>query len=353
MLRQVNILKDGIPIFQRKFAIGLGAHEFNNLWHLALKDINFEYFFDEEIITRFYWKYRITILTVQHRLVIVFTTDMTNSEEIIKDAITQCRNRFLQKFEEILDKEYDPVEIVEFTFDLIDIYDKLAPKISIVGHSGVGKTTITRLIQNATVPLTHLPTISGEIQYVSDDKINLSIWDFAGQEEFEFLWDKFLRGSDAVLIITDSSMVNVIKSRTFVGLIKHETEYAYVGAIANKQDLAGSLSPEKIKYFLRGINVYPMIANKQENRDIMIDIVKDLLEIAPLNDSGQLIGTIESHLQDTEEWMDDFVIKEKKAKDEWFKKQKDIDVSKNSIKRTVKQKGRKEFVPSFMQNYEK
>ncbi|UYP46642.1 hypothetical protein NEF87_002927 [Candidatus Lokiarchaeum ossiferum] len=353
MLRQVNLLLDGIPIFQQKFAIGLDPSEFNNLWHMAIKDINFEYFFDEEIMTRFYWKYRIEILTVKHRLIIIFITDMTNSGELIKDAITECRNRFLDKFEDIFDKSYDPIEILEFSHDLVDCYDKLSPKISIVGHSGVGKTTITRLLQNATVPLTHLPTISGEVQYVSDDKINLSLWDFAGQEEFEFLWDKFLRGSDAVLIITDSTMVNVIKSRTFVGLIKRETPFAYVGAIANKQDLPDSLSPEKIKYFLRGVPVYPMIANKQENRDVMIDIVKDLLEISPMKSLEPLIGKINRNLQDKEAWMDDFVIQEKNAKNEWLEKQKIVDLSKTiPIKRTVKQKGRKEFVPSFMKNYD-
>ncbi len=352
MLRQVNILKDGIPIFQQKFAIGLETHEFNNLWRLTVKDIDFEYFFDEEIITRFYWKNRITILSVKHRLVFILISDFTNSGEQLTTAITKCRNRFLEKFEDIFLKEFSPEDYVEFSHDLVEIYGDLAPKISIIGHSGVGKTTITRLIQNAAVPLTHLPTISGEVQYVSDENITLTLWDFAGQEEFEFLWDKFIRGSDAVLIITDSSMTNVIKSRTFVGLIKRETPFAYVGAIANKQDLPGSLSPGKIKYFMRGINVYPMVANKQENRKVMIDIVKDLLEISPMDDTCCLMGKVSASLQDKEVWMDDFILAEIKAKTEWLEKQNEVDLTQIEIKRTVHHEGRKEFIPSFLQDSE-
>ncbi len=72
------------------------------------------------------------------------------------------------------------------------------------------------------IPMEHIPTITGDIATIKIGKLQFHLWDFAGQEQFSFLWQNFIKGSDAVLLITDSTLENCEKSKYFVELIKKE-----------------------------------------------------------------------------------------------------------------------------------
>jgi small GTP-binding protein len=180
-------------------------------------------------------------------------------------------------FGDIIDN-LDPSLLEIFDPSIESIHKKIKTKISLVGFSGVGKTTITRLISAEEIPDTHIPTITGKVSTIKIGKLVFHLWDFAGQEQFSYLWSDFIYGSDAVLLITDSSLENVEKSRYFVELIKEQTPHAHSAAIANKQDLDTALSVEKVEEIL-GIKAYSMIAIEQGNRDKMIQIVADILEM--------------------------------------------------------------------------
>jgi GTPase SAR1 family protein len=104
------------------------------------------------------------------------------------------------------------------------------------------------------------------------------LWDFAGQEQFSYLWNNFIKGSDAVLLITDSTLENVEKSKFFLELIKEQAPQAHTSVIGNKQDLDEAMNPEKIEKIL-GLKTYSMIANDSNNRDKMITIIADVLEM--------------------------------------------------------------------------
>jgi len=160
------------------------------------------------------------------------------------------------------------------------IHSNLKPKICLIGFSGVGKTTITKLIKAEEVPLEHIPTINGEVATIKIGKLSFYLWDFAGQEQFSFLWNKFLKGSDAVLLITDSTLENVIKSKYFLDLIKDEAPHSYSAVIGNKQDLPNALKTEEIEKIM-GIITYSFIAIDTNNRDKMIRIIADVLDINP------------------------------------------------------------------------
>ncbi len=191
----------------------------------------------------------------------------------------RCRTDFINLFEEILNEKYD-----KLTFEVLDpvvdsIHKNLRPKISLVGFSGVGKTTITKLIRAEEIPVQHIPTITGDIATVKIGKLHFHLWDFAGQEQFSYLWNNFIKGSDAVILVTDSTLENVDKSKFFLELIKQEAPNAHIAVIGNKQDLKGALSPVQIENFL-GLKAYSMIANDPSNRDKMIKIVADILEMS-------------------------------------------------------------------------
>ncbi|MEE9379365.1 MAG: ADP-ribosylation factor-like protein [Candidatus Lokiarchaeia archaeon] len=102
---------------------------------------------------------------------------------------------------------------------LIDaIQRNFKAKISIVGCSGVGKTTITSLIKAEEAPIEHIPTITGKVATIKLEDTNLYLWDFAGQDDFDYLWEDFMKGSDAILLMTNSTQENIEKRKKFVDI---------------------------------------------------------------------------------------------------------------------------------------
>jgi small GTP-binding protein len=227
-----------------------------------------------------YYKYRVSFITQKNlNLVFLFVTGLTDKFDNIKKELVKCRKEFINLFEEILQHRFD-AQTFEVFDPIVDISHKnLRPKISLVGFSGVGKTTITRLIRAEEIPMQHIPTITGDIATVRIGKLHFHLWDFAGQEQFSYLWDNFIKGSDAVLLITDSTLENVEKSKFFLELIKEQAPHAHIAVIGNKQDLNRAENPSDIERIL-GLKSYSMIAKKPENRDKMIQIVADILEMS-------------------------------------------------------------------------
>ncbi|MFW9783329.1 MAG: ADP-ribosylation factor-like protein, partial [Candidatus Heimdallarchaeota archaeon] len=227
-----------------------------------------------------YYKYRISFITEPKlQLIFLFVTGLTDNFENVKKELIKCRKEFLNLFEDIIMHKYD-----EKTFEIFDptidvTHKNLRPKISLVGFSGVGKTTLTRLIRAEEIPLQHIPTITGDIATIKIGKLHFHLWDFAGQEQFSYLWNNFIKGSDAVLLITDSSLENVEKSKFFLELIKVQAPHAHTAIIGNKQDLETAMKPDQIEKIL-GLKTYSMIAKDPVNRDKMITIIADILEMS-------------------------------------------------------------------------
>lgn len=235
-----------------------------------------------------YFQHRLAYhVELEHKISILFVTGLIDDfYRLIKTQILNFKEYFFDFFEEKLkEKSFDNLDFKRLNVKLDDMHRNLKPKIAIVGFAGVGKTTIKKLIKMDEIPLQHVPTISGDIASIKIGKLFFRLFDFAGQEQFKFLWKTFIKESDAVLIITDSTINNVEKSRYFLDLKNKEVFYARTALIANKQDLPNALSVSEIES-ITGLQTYPMIANRKENRNKMIRIIADVLdmstEISPL-----------------------------------------------------------------------
>ncbi|KKK78191.1 hypothetical protein LCGC14_2846040 [marine sediment metagenome] len=293
MLRQVYILQDEKVLYNKNFGKTISVDEFQKLFREILEEVNKGTSLDSYD----FFKFKIVYSFVKDEgLVFMFITDINDEVQRTKKELEKLKMEFLEIFGDSLDN-LDPILMEILDPIMATVHRNLKTKISLVGFSGVGKTTSTNLICADTIPSIHIPTITGKISTVKIGKLYFHLWDFAGQEQFSYLWNDFILGSDAVLIITDSSLENVEKSRFFIELVRDHAPYAHIAVIGNKQDLPNALHVDKIQEIL-GVKTYSMVAIDPENRDKMIQIIADILEISsdtspllkPLFERNQLIN---------------------------------------------------------------
>jgi len=304
MLRQVYIIKDSKYFYEANFGKSINKQDFGPLYTELKKEALSS--LGPESGDYNYYKYRINYFVDKDlKLFFIFITGLSDDPKDVQMEIQKLKNEFMNIFGDMLEMELEPsmFEVLNPTIDII--HKNLRPKISLVGFSGVGKTTITRLIRSEEIPMEHVPTITGDIATIKIGKLHFHLWDFAGQEQFSFLWNKFVKGSDAVLLITNSELENIEKSKFFLELIKDEAPYAHAAVIGNKQDLPGALAISKIEEIL-GLKTYSMVAIDPNNRDKMIKIIADILEMSseispllkPLFERDQLMVDAQQALQD-------------------------------------------------------
>ncbi|MFX1454947.1 MAG: ADP-ribosylation factor-like protein [Promethearchaeota archaeon] len=277
MLRQVFIVLNDKLVYQRSYAKGLDASLFSNVYQKVKKVALSK--FGPETGTYEFFEYKLSyILDESANLVFLFVSGLGDEFEDIEPQLKKFKKEFIEIYGEQF--KNDDFEIVNEVFNpFVDtIHRNLKPKLSIVGFSGVGKTTTTRLIKSEEIPMQHIPTITGEVATIKIGKLSFFLWDFAGQDQFDFLWEKFIKGSDAVLLMTDSTLENLEKSRSFIELTNKVIPYARFAVIANKQDLPDAMKVEDIER-LMGNKTYGFVAIDPNNRPKMIRIIADLLDM--------------------------------------------------------------------------
>lgn len=279
MLRHVYIIKDDQILYERNFGKSIDRPTFMSFFS-QIKSESLSPL-GANIGDYNYFKYHIVYhVNKDLKVFVVFITGLTDSVEACKTQAKKVMREFMNYFGDVIDSPIDPSMLEIFNPTIDKVHRDLKPKLSLVGFSGVGKTTTTRLIRAEEIPMEHVPTITGDIGTIKIGKLQYNLWDFAGQEQFSYIWGNFIKGSDAVLLITDSSLENVEKSKFFIELIKTDAPNARAAVIGNKQDLPFALPVEKIEEIL-GIKTYGMIAIDPNNRDKMIQIIADILEINP------------------------------------------------------------------------
>ncbi|UCC18657.1 MAG: GTP-binding protein [Promethearchaeota archaeon] len=284
MLRQVYIILNDNIIYRRNYAEGLDDSIFTNVYS-NLKKSAFSKFAEESASYDFF-KIKISYIVEKDlNLIFLFVTGLGDEFNNIETQLRSFKKEFLDVYRDnILEGK---INVIPDVFDPIvdNIHRNLKAKLSIVGFSGVGKTTTTKLLKSEEIPMQHIPTITGEVATIKIGKLHFYLWDFAGQDQFDFLWEKFIRGSDAVLLMTDSTLENLEKSRYFFELVNKVVPYARLAVVANKQDLPTAMKIEDIER-LMGQKTYSFIAIDQNNRPKMIRIIADLLdmdtEVSPL-----------------------------------------------------------------------
>ncbi|MFW9984041.1 MAG: ADP-ribosylation factor-like protein [Candidatus Odinarchaeota archaeon] len=207
------------------------------------------------------------------RGVVVLCAESVDDDDTLREKL----DRVTYEFRRVISYE---VEYEDF-MEKVDDYVVTTLKVSIIGYGGVGKTTLVTLLNGGVPPTSYVPTIAIDIQKIEGARIGtyeISTWDFAGQDRFRKLWELYFRGSRIILLVTDSTLENVLNSKDIIDLIRRKDIAAQLLAIANKQDLPGALSPQLVQRIL-GIKAYGMVAIDPNNREKALDIIKEALKL--------------------------------------------------------------------------
>lgn len=147
----------------------------------------------------------------------------------------------------------------------------------------MGKTSIVTMLSDNKVVENYQQTIGLNFGFLSVGNYEVSLFDIAGQDRFQFLWRGLTRGSKVIFIVTDSTCENILKTKEIV------QKYANVPGtifkiIANKQDLPSALNPREVESFL-GLETYGMVAIDIKRKPLMCKILKQAIEESVLQDA--------------------------------------------------------------------
>ncbi|MFW9898789.1 MAG: ADP-ribosylation factor-like protein [Candidatus Thorarchaeota archaeon] len=179
-----------------------------------------------------------------------------------------------------------------------DINDLI--KISIIGHPAVGKTTILKLLCEDTIDRLYFPTQGFDLKKVKYGNFNLKVWDFGGQKAYLSYLKEYLVGSDLVVIVTDSTPLNVLNSRQLIEFSNDIVDDdCPIIAIANKQDLCkidGRMDQNRVEDVLQ-VKTYGLTAiNRSERVKFMNIIKKELNQVLLRRGLKELMNIIKNEL---------------------------------------------------------
>ncbi|TXT56761.1 MAG: hypothetical protein BAJATHORv1_20354 [Candidatus Thorarchaeota archaeon] len=159
-------------------------------------------------------------------------------------------------------------------------------KVALMGAGYAGKSTIIKLLtdKSAKLEANYRPTAGMDCGTITlDDTTKVTLVEMGGQNHFEFMWPDLLKGSTMVVIVTESTPKAVLKTRQILEKYRKQLDGMQVIAIANKQDLAGSMKPESVQDLL-GIPTFGMVAIDPKQRvtgyKLILNGLRDMVQVA-------------------------------------------------------------------------
>lgn len=204
--------------------------------------------------------------------IIIFVTDHDEPDEEVISKI----NRAASSLRLVLDKH--PTKYVKTNYEqLIARFIQSQFVIAFVGGCGVGKTSLLHLLMGRPPPEEHTPTIGVNTEVIEDIKFanyELVIFDFAGIEPARALWD--FSSTDMIFLLTDSTLRNIITSKSILSDISNEYPEIPIVVFANKQDTPNSLDSSAISKVI-GSTSHAMVAIDLAYRDDLLSILVGVL----------------------------------------------------------------------------
>ncbi|MGQ4832880.1 MAG: ADP-ribosylation factor-like protein [Candidatus Asgardarchaeia archaeon] len=198
-------------------------------------------------------------------VLVVIWSDLETPTPVLNVLLRRIYKRYSEKKGEITERDLD------------EIIEQPIVKIVFVGEANVGKTTLRQLILGEQIPKVYEPTIGApKVEIIDVKGLKLSIWDFPGQEKYREGWPVFLRSSEIVFVVTDSTLENVLRTKKMLDEIKEHISAKVIYVIANKQDLPQALSPATIEEIM-GLKALPTVAINPDYRPIVLKYIENAI----------------------------------------------------------------------------
>lgn len=113
-------------------------------------------------------------------------------------------------------------------------------KVILVGSSGVGKTSLINAFFDQPFDSDPQPTVApafccSTVQLPSGAKVDLHIWDTAGQEKFQSIGSMFYRDSDVAFVCFDTDTVGTIPN--WISKVRAQVPDCAIFLVMTKEDL--------------------------------------------------------------------------------------------------------------------
>ncbi len=204
--------------------------------------------------------------------IIIFVTDLGEADEDVVNKI----NRAAKSLRWLL-STHSTNYVKENYEKIVSRFIQSRFVIALVGLSGVGKTSLLHLLMGKSAPEEYVPTIALNTEVIQDIKFanyELVIFDFAGQESARRLWD--FTATDMIFLLTDSTLKNIIASKSILSNISKDYPEIPIIVFANKQDTPNSLDPSAITKVM-GSTAHAMVAIDIAYRDDLLEVLVQVL----------------------------------------------------------------------------
>jgi small GTP-binding protein len=190
-------------------------------------------------------------------LFVIFITDGKESDKMIADRVRRAGRAVRNALE-----SQSITKVFKKYTEIVTPFLESKLVVALIGTRGVGKTTTMHLLLGQRPPEVYVPTMGMNTE--SLDGIDISnctvdLWDLGGDDEVNRVWESCLVNVDVILLLTDSTLKNVLESQKLVPEIMSCAETASLTVIANKQDLPNALAPSVVEKVF-SMEVYPLVA---------------------------------------------------------------------------------------------
>ena len=122
--------------------------------------------------------------------------------------------------------------------------ESISIKVTMIGDVGVGKTCIVNRFINDEFDSSETSTTGANYSkldlFINNKKINLDVWDTAGQEKFRSIGRHFYKNSNIIVIVYDATKKETfedIKNYWYNDVKENAERYKVIGIVGNKIDL--------------------------------------------------------------------------------------------------------------------
>ena len=158
------------------------------------------------------------------------------------------------------------------------------PKILVTGPYNAGKSSFVKSISDKSVSVDRMAyekfptTIAMDIGHVDHDGFVADIFGTPGQERFDLMLDVLAKEAVGAFIMVDSSAPQTF-ARAKEMINKTQAEAIPKIIVANKQDLPGALSPEKIRDVMKIDDTIPIVPTVVIEDNGVVNALETLLKL--------------------------------------------------------------------------